>query len=95
MDISLFIQQTKSALSSQGTFYFRAKISPGAGKNEITEVLDGEELTVKIKVAAPPEKGKANTTLCKFLGKEFGCQCEIVAGHTNSIKLLRFSAKNK
>jgi uncharacterized protein len=46
------------------------KVIPKSSKTELTGYLpDG---TWKIKVAAPPEKGKANRALCEFLAGHFG-----------------------
>jgi len=44
--------------------YIRVKVIPNSAKTEIKgEMADG---TLKIAVAAPPEKGKANATLLGF-----------------------------
>jgi uncharacterized protein (TIGR00251 family) len=60
------------------------KVLPKSSRNQIVEVqADG---TWRIKVAAAPEKGKANAELCDFLAREFGVarsQVEVVAGHTS------------
>ena len=43
----------------------RVKVIPRSAKTEIVgEMADG---TLKIKIAAPPEKGKANEELIRFL----------------------------
>ncbi len=63
------------------------KVVPKSSRNEIVEQqADG---TLRIKVAAAPEKGKANAELCDFLAKEFGVgrsRVEVVAGHTSPRK---------
>ena len=63
------------------------KVTPKSPRNQIVEVqADG---TWRIKVAAAPEKGKANAELCDFLAREFGVarsQVEVVAGHTSQRK---------
>lgn len=63
------------------------KVTPKSSRNQIVEVqADG---TWRIKVAAAPEKGKANAELCDFLAREFGVarsQVEVVAGHTSQRK---------
>ena len=63
------------------------KVVPKSSRNEIVEVqTDG---TWRIKVAAAPEKGKANAELCDFLAKEFGVarsKVEVVTGHTSQRK---------
>jgi uncharacterized protein (TIGR00251 family) len=63
------------------------KVIPKSSRNEIVEQqADG---TLRIKVAAAPEKGKANAELCDFLAREFGVgrsRVEVVAGHTSQRK---------
>ena len=63
------------------------KVVPKSSRNEMVEVqADG---TWRIKVAAAPEKGKANAELCDFLAKEFGVarsQVEVVTGHASHRK---------
>jgi hypothetical protein len=68
---------------------FRIKVQPGAVKNEIMGV-QGDVL--KIKISAPPVKGKANKALIDFLAKELGVkrsEVEIVSGHTSRIKKIK------
>jgi len=48
---------------------FRVKVQPGTGKNEIVGV-QGD--TLKIKINAPPVKGKANKALVEFLAGKLG-----------------------
>ena len=66
---------------------FTAKIVPGSsGPTRICGLLDG---MLKIKVSAPPEKGKANRHLVRFVAQEFGVRknaVSIVTGPTSSIK---------
>jgi len=48
--------------------------------------------TLKIRIAAPPEKGKANTELIKFLSKHFDLpknQITIISGKTEPLKLIK------
>jgi uncharacterized protein (TIGR00251 family) len=63
-----------------------AKIVPGSSKTALAGALDG---MVKIKVAAPPEKGKANQCLIAFLARLLGVKkngIHIVSGQTNPVK---------
>ena len=65
---------------------FVAKIVPGSSKTAVVGVLDG---MIKVKVAAPPEKGKANQCLIAFLAKQLGVKknaIRIVTGQTNPVK---------
>jgi uncharacterized protein (TIGR00251 family) len=62
------------------------KVVPGSSRSEIVG-RHGQML--KIKVAAPPEKGKANKALLEFLADTLNLKktaLEITAGHTSSIK---------
>src|ERR1035438_10565500 len=62
----------------------RVKVIPKSSKTELTGYLpDG---TWKVKVAAAPEKGKANRALCKFIAEKLGVaksRVQIVAGETS------------
>ncbi len=66
-----------------------AKIVPGSSKTALAGLLDR---MVKVKVAAPPERGKANECLIAFLAKQLGVRknaVRIVAGQTNPVKHVR------
>jgi uncharacterized protein (TIGR00251 family) len=68
----------------------RVKVIPRSAKTEIAgEMSDG---TLKVKIAAPPEKGKANAALCAFLAGHFKVPrsaVTIVSGHGAALKLVR------
>ena len=68
----------------------RVKVIPKSSRTELAGVLpDG---TWKVKVAAPPEKGKANRALCEFLAEKLGVtksKVHIVAGETSHLKRIR------
>jgi uncharacterized protein (TIGR00251 family) len=68
----------------------RVKVIPRSAKTEIAgEMSDG---TLKVKIAAPPEKGKANDALCVFLAAYFKVPrnaVSIVSGHSAALKLVR------
>ena len=70
----------------------RVKVIPKSRKSEIAgELADG---TLKIRVAATPERGKANAELCSFLAREVGvpaAQVEVISGHSSPLKLVRIS----
>ena len=44
------------------------KVVPGASRSRVVGILDG---ALKVAVAAPPEKGKANKALIKILAETF------------------------
>ena len=46
------------------------KVIPGASKNEFAGVRDNR---LCVKIAAPPEDGRANDSLRAFLAKSLGC----------------------
>ena len=73
-----------------GGVVFTAKIVPGSsGPTRICGVLDG---MLKVKVSAPPERGKANQCLTRFLAKELGVKknaVSILSGKTSPVKQVR------
>ena len=70
----------------------RVKVIPRSSKSEIVgELADG---TIKAKIAAAPEKGRANEALIELLAATYGvprAAVEIVSGHSNPLKLVRIS----
>lgn len=65
------------------------KVVPSSRRDQIVGPL-GDRL--KIKVAAPPEDGRANDALCGLLASELGIKAakvRVVAGHTNPEKMIR------
>ena len=68
----------------------RVKVIPKSSKTELSGQLpDG---TWKVKVAAAPEKGKANLALRAFLAGHFGVaqsRVRIVSGETSHLKRIR------
>jgi len=71
-----------------GTLSVHAK--PNASK---TEVLgwDESKKSLRIAVAAVPDKDRANIELLKFLKKETGMKPELVSGAKSRDKIIRFS----
>ena len=69
---------------------FRVKVIPKASKSEFMGYLpDG---TWKVKIAAAPERGKANKELCSFLADRLGVsqsKVHIVAGETSHLKRIK------
>jgi len=69
-----------------GGVIFAAKIMPGSSQTIVCGLLDG---MVKIKVSAPPEKGKANRCLLDFLSKQLGVKkkaVSIISGQSSPVK---------
>jgi uncharacterized protein (TIGR00251 family) len=77
-------------LRDDGAVSFSIRARPGARKSEVTGIMD--DGSVKISVAAPPEEGKANAELVRFLAEEFGVgreNVEIVSGGGGRRKAVR------
>jgi uncharacterized protein (TIGR00251 family) len=68
----------------------RVKVIARSSRSEAAgELADG---TMKVRIAAPPEKGKANEELCRFLAAHYGVDrsaVTVVSGHTSALKLVR------
>lgn len=80
----------KKKLEKEGFLYLRIKARPGASKTEIKGIMaDG---TIKINVAAPAVKGKANQELVNFLAEEFSAKkggVNIISGAGEKLKLVK------
>ena len=73
---------------NEGRVILSVHVIPGAARNEIVS-LEGK--TLKVRVTAPPVKGKANEALVKLLAKALGVrknQIEIVSGHKARQKMI-------
>ena len=72
----------------------RLKVIPRSAKSELAGTLaDG---TVKVKIAAPPEKGKANEALVAFLAEHYNVPrtaIKIVSGHGTPRKLIEIAGR--
>ncbi len=67
------------------------KVVPGSSRTALAGELDG---MLKIKVASPAEKGKANQCLTAYLGRLFGVrknQIKILSGTTTPVKQLQIT----
>lgn len=70
--------------------YIQVKVIPKSAKTEFVERMDDE--TLKIRIKAAPERGKANLELIKFLAKSVSTSKEdikIISGHTSTRKLIK------
>jgi uncharacterized protein (TIGR00251 family) len=71
------------------------KVTPNAGRNVISGFKDG---VLQIKIAAPPDKGKANKELIDFLSERLGIKksaITIVKGHTSRNKIIDIEGINR
>ncbi|MEP7366216.1 MAG: DUF167 domain-containing protein [Acidobacteriota bacterium] len=70
--------------------HLTVKVIPRSSKSEVIgEMADG---TLKVKLAAVPEKGKANEELCTVLAHHFNVpprDIEIISGLTSTRKRVR------
>jgi uncharacterized protein (TIGR00251 family) len=74
-----------------GGIVLPVKVVPGSSKTSIAGLLDG---MLKVKVSAPPEKGKANQCLIDFLAKKLSVKknnIKIISGSTNPAKRIEIS----
>lgn len=82
----------RARLQAEGKLALSIRVIPKAQRTQWAgEMADG---ALKVKLAAVPEKGKANDELIRFLAAEFGlrrAQVEIVAGQTNPHKQVRLT----
>ena len=65
------------------------KVVPGSRRDKIVGAL-GDRL--KVKVAAPPEDGRANKAVCALLAEALNVSprdVEVIAGHTSPEKTIR------
>jgi hypothetical protein len=86
------LEKFKNKLLQKGDLYLRIKVRPGVSKSEAVSLMDDD--TIKINIAAAPEKGKANAELINFLSKEFGVgksQVKIISGQAEKLKLLKIN----
>ncbi len=74
--------------------YLRIKVIPNSPKSEIVDISKDEsgEETIKIRIHAQPEKGKANEELIRFLSKDMKIpqiNFKILSGKSDRIKLIK------
>jgi uncharacterized protein (TIGR00251 family) len=70
------------------TVTLTVKVVPGSSR---TQIAGRYADMLKVKISAPPEKGKANKELLRFLAARLKIKqkdIEIQAGQTNSVKTL-------
>ncbi|MCC7498199.1 MAG: DUF167 domain-containing protein [Bryobacterales bacterium] len=81
-------------LRAEGVITLKLKVIPKSPKSEMAGwMADG---SLKVRVAAAPEKGRANAELCAFLAGEFRVprkNVELIAGESSHHKTVRISAR--
>ncbi len=89
--------EMREQLAREGRITLAVKATPKASKNEVAGVL--EDGSLKVKVTAAPEKGKANAAICNLLAREFGVpqrNVRVVRGetaHTKHIEIAGAAAR--
>ena len=64
------------------------RVYPNASRNEVAGFIDG---VLRVKISAPPSKGKANRELITFLSRLLGVgkdSVNIIKGHTTRNKVV-------
>jgi len=83
----------KKSFNASGEIYLTIKAHPGMPKTVVKEIMKDEESEIiKIDVAAPAEKNKANEELIKFLAREFATdksKVKIISGAGDRLKLVK------
>ena len=77
-------------LTAEGRLTFPVKVMPRSTMSEVVGFL--EDGSLKVKLAAMPEKGKANEELRQVLARMLGVSrrhVEIIAGETSPRKLVK------
>lgn len=68
----------------------QVRVIPNASR---TQIVEWKEDTLKVKLQAPAQDGKANAALIHFLAKSAGCRknsITLVSGEKSRHKVLRF-----
>jgi uncharacterized protein len=77
-------------LQEEGSVTLSVKVLPKASSSEIVGLL--EDGSIKVKVTAASEKGKANAAVCDLLASSFGVakrNVELLRGETSVNKQIR------
>ena len=83
------LERIKLELAAKGVVRLKVKVTPKAGRSEIQGFLaDG---TLKARVRAAPERGKANAELCELVARDLGirpAQVTVVSGASSPRKTI-------
>lgn len=83
MDISRVLEQGR----------VKVLVRPSRPKNAIRG-WDAARQALRVDIQAPPEQGKANKELVKFLSKTWKMKVELIQGFTSKEKYLRILRKD-
>jgi uncharacterized protein (TIGR00251 family) len=70
--------------------FIKVKVRPKSRESRIVDVM--EDGTLKVRVKAAPEKGKANKEVVAILAAKYGVkksEIEIISGKTDPVKLIK------
>jgi len=67
-------------------------VNAGVRKSAVTGIREGVYL---IDISAPPEDGKANKEIERFLSKVWGADVKVVTGFTKKDKIVSKTAREK
>lgn len=84
------LNQFVKNFNQDGEVYLRIKVRPNAAKTCLKEIMADQ--TVKIDIAAPAVKGRANAELIKFLVQQFATAADnvkIISGAGDRVKLVK------
>lgn len=82
------MSESRWRIARDGGVELRVRAVPGASRSEISGLL-GDRL--KIRVAAPPEEGRANDAIARLLADRLGIpvrDVSVAAGHASRDKTL-------
>jgi hypothetical protein len=83
-------------VGADGSITLEIHAQPGAKRTEVAGVYDqGTQMRLKIRIAAPAVKGRANDALVAFLAASFGVpqrNVTLVRGETGRRKTLRIES---
>lgn len=86
-------QALRERLARERKMLIAVKVTPRASRSEVTGF--GDDGSLHVRIAAVPEKGKANEKLRTLLSQYFGVSksnVEIVSGETSSHKRIKITA---
>ena len=90
------MEELRARLRERGAVQITVKVVPRSSRTEAVGKL--REDVYKIRVAAPPAKGKANAALCEFLARDLGVpkgNVTIESGHASTLKRVRITAPGR
>jgi uncharacterized protein (TIGR00251 family) len=89
------LSKYKEKLNKAGELYIKIKVRSSASETKFKKILSNENKEIlKIDIASPPEKGRANQELIRFLAEEFAVlikNVKIVSGLNSKLKIIKIT----